>query len=102
LDAIMNECQPHDGALRKSAHLIVQASLQPARLATTKRPRNGRVSIADGPFVATEEQAGGFFIIETGDLREAILVASKHSAAYLGEGLGWGLEVRPIKAFKQP
>jgi len=37
----MNECQPHDGTLLKSGHLIVQASLQPTRLATTVRPLEG-------------------------------------------------------------
>ncbi len=70
LDAIVNECQPYDGALCKSGHLIVQASLQPARLAITVRPRNAR------------------------DLNEAMLVVSKYPAAHLGEHVGWGIEVR--------
>jgi hypothetical protein len=102
LDAIVSECQPYDEALRKSGHLIATGSLQPARTATTVRARNGKVSITDGPFAETKEQVGGFFIIEARDLNEAILVASKHPAAHLGERLGWGVEVRPIEAFVQP
>jgi hypothetical protein len=75
---------------------------QPTRLATTVLPRNGRVSITGGPFVETEEQMGGFFIIEARDLNEAILATSKHPAAHLGEHVGWGIEVQPIEGFEQP
>ncbi len=102
LDAIVNEGQPYDGALRKSSHLIVRASFQPTGLATTMRPRNGRVSITDGPFVERKEQVGGIFIIEAQDLNEAMLVASKYPAAHLGEHVGWGIEVRPNEGFEQP
>jgi hypothetical protein len=68
----------------------------------TVRPRNGRVSITDGPFAETKEQVGGFFIVEAKDLNEAIRVASMHPAAHLGEQVGWGVEVRPIEGFEQP
>ena len=61
------------------------------------RPRNGSVSIADGPFVKTKEQVGGFFIIEAQDLKEAILVASKHPAAHLGERVGGASGCGPLK-----
>jgi hypothetical protein len=102
LDAIVSQCPPHDEALRKSGHLVAQASLGPARASTTLRPRNGKVSMTDGPFAETKEQIGGFFIIEARDLNEAIQVASKHPAAHLGEQVGWGIEVRPIESFEQP
>lgn len=39
---------------------------------------------------------GGLFIIEARDLNEAIMVASKHPAAHMGEEVGWGIEVRPV------
>lgn len=45
---------------------------------------------------------GGFFIIEARDLNEAMLVASKHPAAHLGEHVGWGIGVRPNEGFEQP
>lgn len=101
LEAIESKCQAYDEALRESGHLIVQASLQPPRSSTIVRPRNGKVSVTDGPFIETKEQVGGFFLIEARDLNEAILVASKHPAAHLGEQVGWGIEVRPIDFFEQ-
>ena len=49
---------------------------------TTVRPRNGNVSIPDGPFAKTKEQVG--------------------VAAALNEHLGWGIEVRPTEMFERP
>jgi hypothetical protein len=100
-EAIVSQCPPYDAALRASGHLIVQASLGAARETTTVRPRNGEVSITDGPYTETKEVVGGFFIIEAKDLNEAIRVASMHPAAHLGEQVGWGIEVRPIGFFQQ-
>jgi hypothetical protein len=102
LEAIVSQCPPRDKALRDSGHLLMQASLGPARASTSLRPRNGKVMITDGPFAETREQVGGFFIIEATGLDEAIAVASKHPAAVLGEAAGWGVEVRPIEGFEQP
>jgi hypothetical protein len=102
VDAIVSKCPPHDEALRKSGHLIVQASLGPTEATTTVRPKNGKPAITDGPYAETKEQVGGFFIIEARDLNEAIRVASMHPAAHLGERVGWGIEVRPIEGFEQP
>jgi hypothetical protein len=100
LDAIVSKCPPYDEALRNSGHLIVQASLGSPQATTTLRPRNGKPSVTDGPFVETKEQVGGFFIIEARDLNEAIRVASKHPAANLGERVGWSIEVRPIEGYE--
>jgi hypothetical protein len=100
VDAIVSQCPPYDKALRNSGHLIVQASLESPRAAITVRPRNGKPSVTDGPFVETKEQVGGFFIIEARDLNEAIRVASKHPAANLGEQMGWAIEVRPIEMYE--
>jgi hypothetical protein len=97
LEAIGARCRPYDEELAKSGHLELAGSLQSTRSSTTLRPRNGRVSITDGPFVETKEQIGGFIIIEARDLNEAIRVASKHPAAHMNEHLGWGIEVRPIE-----
>jgi hypothetical protein len=99
-DAIVSQCPQYDAALRASGHLVVQASLGPPRATTTVRPRNGKPSITDGPYIETKEQVGGFFIIEAADLDEAIRVASKHPAANLGEQVGWGIEIRPIEHYE--
>jgi hypothetical protein len=99
-DAIVSQCPQYDAALRASGRLVAQASLGPPRATTTVRPRNGKPSVTDGPYIETKEQVGGFFIIEAADLDEAIRVASKHPAANLGEQVGWGIEIRPIEHYE--
>ena len=100
--ALVSQCPAHDAELRSSGQLIMQASLGPSSATTTVRPRNGKPFVTDGPFTETKELVGGFFIIEARDLNEAILVASKHPAAHLGEQVGWAIEVRPIEGCKPP
>jgi hypothetical protein len=99
MDALFQECQPFVEDLHKSGRVITDDGLRWET--TTIRPRNGKVSVTDGPFVETKEQVGGVFVIEARDLNEAILVASKHPAAHVGEHLGWGIEVRPIAVFEK-
>lgn len=102
VDALVSQCQSHDEALRQSGHLLAVASLGPTQMTRTVRPRNGQVTVTDGPFVETKEQVGAFFLIEARDLDEALRVASLHPAAHLGEHVGWGVEVRPIDMYEQP
>lgn len=59
--------------------------------ATTVRAPGGTPITTDGPFAETKEQLGGFFIIETADLDEAIEAA----AACPGTRYG-SVEIRPI------
>ena len=101
VEAIERQAHAMDGALIESGHLVAHGSLQPTLSTTCLRPRRGKVTITDGPFIETKEQVGGFFIIEARDLNEAIRVASQHPAAILGENVGWGIEVRPMEMFKQ-
>jgi hypothetical protein len=65
--------------------------LRPTTDATTVRVQNGDVLTLDGPFAETKEQIGGYFIVETKDLDEAIEVAAKIPGAKHG-----AIEVRPI------
>ena len=53
--------------------------------------RGGRRLITDGPFAEPREQLGGFFLIEAGDLDEAIDVASRIPMASRGT-----VEIRPV------
>ncbi len=77
--------------IRRSGHFVGANRLKPADTATTLRVRDGRVTVTDGPFVETKEQLGGYFIIEAGDLDEAVAVASRIPGARIG-----CVEVRPI------
>jgi hypothetical protein len=89
--ALTDEALDYDDVLRKGGHLITANALQSVHAASTLRVRNGKVSVTDGPFAETNEQIGGFILIEARDLNEAIQLASKIPPARLG-----GIEVRPI------
>jgi hypothetical protein len=43
--------------------------------ATTVRKRNGEVAVTDGPFAEVAEQLGGYYVIQAGDLDEALELA---------------------------
>jgi hypothetical protein len=100
LRALVSRCSQHDEELRNTGQVVLQGSLGEPKTATTIRPRNGKPLVTDGPYTETKEQVGGFFMIEARDLNEAIVIASKHPAAHLGEQVGWAVEVRPIGVCK--
>ena len=77
--------------IRRSGHFVGCNRLLPPAAATTIRVRKVRISTTDGPWVETKEQLGGYYIIEAGDLNEAIRVAAKIPGAWIG-----CVEVRPI------
>jgi hypothetical protein len=92
LQALDDESLAYDDTLRRRGHFMAAQALESVQTATTVRVRNGKVSITDGPFAETNEQIGGFILIEAQDLNEAIQLAAKIPAIRLG-----GIEVRPIK-----
>src|SRR5262249_30653506 len=51
--------------------------LTPISTATTVRLRNGKKVITDGPFAETKEQLGGYFLVDVGNLDEAIAIAAR-------------------------
>jgi hypothetical protein len=91
-DGLRNETLAYVEELRRRGKLISAEPLQSARTATTVRVRNGKASITDGPFAETKEQLGGFFLVDAGDLNEAIQIALKWPSARLGS-----IEVRPVE-----
>jgi hypothetical protein len=91
-DACTDESLAYDVALRRTGHLLVAHALQPVETATTVRVRNGKLYAADGPFAETQEQLGGFLLIEARDLNQAIQVAAKIPLARRGS-----IEVRPVR-----
>jgi hypothetical protein len=90
--ALDDESLAYDDWLRKRGHLIAAQALESVQTATIVRVRNGKVSVTDGPYAETNEQIGGFLLIEAQDLNQAIQLASKVPVIRLG-----GIEVRPIK-----
>ena len=95
-------CRPHDEALRASGRLVMVGSLAEPSASRTVRPEDGGPSMSEGPYAATDEPLGAFFIIEAEDMDEAIEVALKHPGAQLGRYFGGGSEVRPIDRLDQP
>jgi hypothetical protein len=97
LDELPDEdCVEFDTGIRKSGHCIASEALESVQTATTVRVRNGKVSVTDGPFAETKEQLAGFYMIEAGDLDEAIQLASKIPPARVGS-----IEVRPVRPIRE-
>lgn len=90
------DCVEFDTAIRKSGHCIASEALQSVQAATTVRVRDGRTSVTDGPFAETKEQLAGFYMIEAGDLNEAVRIASGIPPARVGS-----IEVRPVRPIRE-
>jgi len=73
-------------------HIKGSKSLQPTTTATTVRVRNGKRLTIDGPFAETKEQLAGYYLVEAGNLDEAIAMAEKNPIVPHG-----AIEVRPIR-----
>lgn len=69
-------------------------ALQPVATATTVSVRDGKVITTDGPYAETKEQLGGFYLVETESLDEAIDAAARIPGAKHGF-----VEVRPLIEF---
>ena len=82
--------------LQASGCYLGGEALMPTSTATTVRVRDGRVLTTDGPFAETKEQLGGFYMIQTKDLDEALRWAADIPSVGRGP-----VEVRPIMDFSQ-
>lgn len=66
--------------------------LQPPATATTVRVHEGETVRSAGPFPATREPLGGYYLIEASDLDAAVALAARIPAARMGGAV----EVRPV------
>jgi len=69
-------------------------ALQPTGTAKSVRVRSGKTAVTDGPFAETKEQLGGFYLVEAGNMDEAVKMGAKIPGARFGT-----IEVRPIMTF---
>ena len=90
------DCVAYDASIRDSGHCLASEALQSVHTATTVRVRDGKISVTDGPFAETKEQLTGFYLIEAGDLDEAIRIASNIPPARVGS-----IEVRPVRPIRE-
>jgi hypothetical protein len=86
------ESLSYDVTLQSGGHFVAAQALESVDAARTLRLRNNKIAVTDGPFAETNEQIGGFILIEARGFNEDIQLASKIPAIRLG-----GVEVRPIK-----
>jgi hypothetical protein len=84
-------------AIKASGHYISGAPLQPVATATSVRVRNDKQLVTDGPFAETQEQLGGYYLVEARDLNEAIGIAARIPSVRLGT-----IEVRPVMEVGAP
>jgi hypothetical protein len=66
-------------------------ALQGSDTATSIRATSGGFTVTDGPFLETKEALGGYYLIEAGNLDEAIAIAKD---VPMPNG---GVEIRPIQ-----
>ncbi|HVA92147.1 MAG TPA: YciI family protein [Chloroflexota bacterium] len=69
-------------------------ALQAVATARTVQVRGGQTLATDGPFAETKEQLNGFYLVECGDLDEAVEVAS-----HIPDAVRGSIEIRPIMEF---
>src|SRR3954447_9372525 len=93
--AIMTAYGAFGEAAQKAGVLLGGEGLQPTSTATTVRVRNDETITTDGPFAETREQLGGYYLLDCGDLDEAIGWAARIPGAQDGS-----VEVRPVMDYE--
>ena len=78
--------------LEQAGAWVFAGGLQPASSATVLRSNAGQVSMTNGPYVESEEQMGGFWVIEAADMDAALDWARRGASACEGP-----VEVRPFQ-----
>ena len=77
--------------LNSSGQYLDASPLHPVATATSVRIRDGKPLVTDGPFAETREQLGGYYLIQAGNLDEAIGIAERIPPARFGT-----IEIRPV------
>jgi hypothetical protein len=77
--------------LKSNGQYLGASPLQPTSTATSVRMRDGKRLVTDGPFAETREHLGGYFLVEAGNLDEAIGIAGRIPGARVGT-----VEIRPV------
>lgn len=94
-DAVRKECYRESSQLAydidATGQYLAAAPLEPTSMATSVRVRQGKRLVTDGPFAETREQLGGYFLVDTKDVDEAIGIAARIPMASHGT-----VEIRPI------
>lgn len=87
----LQEWQDYTESLAGSGALLAGEQLQGIETATTVRVQHGETQITDGPFAATKEFLGGYYLLECPDLDAALGHAARAPIVTRGS-----VEVRPL------
>ncbi|MDQ3232017.1 MAG: YciI family protein [Pseudobdellovibrionaceae bacterium] len=79
----------HD--LAAKGQYLAASPLHSVTTATSVQLRQGKRLITDGPFAETNEQLGGYYIVDVPDLDAAIEIASRIPGSKRGT-----VEIRPV------
>ena len=79
-------------AINEDARVVTGEQMQPPEMASTVRVKDGETLVTDGPFAETKDAIGGYFFLEGDNLDDAIELAARVPAAFMGGAV----EVRPI------
>jgi len=94
-DQDREQCYQESAQIARDLHAAGQyidaSPLHLTAMATSVRVREGRRLVTDGPFAETREQLGGFYLIDAGNLDEAISIAERIPMAKRGT-----VEIRPV------
>ena len=93
LPAFVNAHLDYDDQLNASGNLIASEGLESSDKAVVVRMRKGKLSVTDGPFIETNEQLGGFYLVDAGSDDEAMHIAAGIPSVRVGS-----IEVRPVLA----
>ena len=78
-------------SLQAAGQYLAASPLHPVATATSVRVRDDKRLVTDGPFAETHEQLGGYFLVDAGNLDEAIDIAGQIPGARVGT-----VEIRPV------
>lgn len=86
------------GEMASAGVLLATEGCLPSAKGARVRLSNGRITVTDGPFTETKEVIGGFAILETPSIKEAI-EWTKRFIAVAGDGVSEIRELHPTPAF---
>lgn len=88
----MGKMSAYTTALDKAGALVSTGGLGVTRDATTINIEDGQLKVHNGPYADTQEQLGGYFLIEAADKAAAQAWAAKCPAALWGH-----IEIREVQ-----
>lgn len=93
MQAFMQRIIALEAEMDESGTFVFGGALDGPEAATVVRVSDGDPVMTDGPFAQTNEQIGGFYIINADDLEAALVWAGK-----VADATNHPIEVRPFRA----